>query len=188
MNRIDAMALGRRRALGLALSLALLAWTRGQAAAQDHAPRWRSQPFSLGVASGVPRPDSVLLWTRLLPEAEEAQALRQRASVPVSYEVFSDAALRQLVRRGEIQALASRAHSVHLDLRGLLPSIQQLALVMHGEHDAVTPCAAGEALSHTLPNARFHKIPGAGHALFLSDANAAAALLHEFVDESIATV
>jgi pimeloyl-[acyl-carrier protein] methyl ester esterase len=74
------------------------------------------------------------------------------------------------------------------DLRGLLPSIRQLALVVHGEHDAVTPCVAGEALSHALPNARFHKIPGAGHALFLSDVNAAAALLHEFFDESIATV
>ena len=74
------------------------------------------------------------------------------------------------------------------DLRALLPSIQQPTLLIHGEHDAVTPCAAGEALGETLPNARFHKISGAGHAPFLSDPNAVAALLREFLDETIAAV
>ena len=70
------------------------------------------------------------------------------------------------------------------DLRAMLPSIRQPALILHGEHDAVTPCAAGAALSAALPAARFHKIAGAGHAPFLSDPNAVAALLHEFFDEA----
>ena len=74
------------------------------------------------------------------------------------------------------------------DLRALLPSIRQPALMLHGEHDAVTPCAAGQALTEALPHARFHKIAGAGHAPFLSDPNAVASLLHEFLNESIATV
>ncbi len=74
------------------------------------------------------------------------------------------------------------------DLRTLLPSIQQPTLLIHGEYDAVTPCRAGEALGETLPNARFHKISGAGHAPFLSDPHAVAALLHEFLDETIAAV
>ncbi|MEQ1775894.1 MAG: pimeloyl-ACP methyl ester esterase BioH [Burkholderiales bacterium] len=74
------------------------------------------------------------------------------------------------------------------DLRAMLPSIAQPALVIHGEHDAVTPCAAGQALTEALPHARFHKIAGAAHAPFLSDPNAVALLLHEFLDESIATV
>ncbi|MES2106982.1 MAG: alkaline phosphatase, partial [Pseudomonadota bacterium] len=30
--------------------------------------RTSSYPFTLGVASGSPRPDSVVLWTRLLPD------------------------------------------------------------------------------------------------------------------------
>lgn len=73
------------------------------------------------------------------------------------------------------------------DLRALLPSISQPTLVIHGEHDAVTPCAAGEALSAALRNARFHKIAGAGHAPFLSDQNAVATLLQAFLqDESSA--
>ncbi len=74
------------------------------------------------------------------------------------------------------------------DLRVLLPSIQQPTVLIHGEHDAVTPWRAGEVLGETLPNARFHKISGAAHAPFLSDPNTVAALLHEFLDETIAAV
>ncbi len=70
------------------------------------------------------------------------------------------------------------------DLRALLPSIAQPALVLHGTHDAVTPCAAGEALSAALPDARFHKIDGAGHAPFLSAPDVVAALLQAFFDEA----
>lgn len=74
------------------------------------------------------------------------------------------------------------------DVRALLPLIQQPALVLHGEHDAVTPCAAGEALSALLPNARFHVVAGAGHAPFLSNPVAVATLLNEFLDDVIAPV
>lgn len=74
------------------------------------------------------------------------------------------------------------------DLRALLPSIQQPALVMHGEHDAVTPCAAGQALSEALPHSRFHKIAGAGHAPFLSNPDAVATLLQAFLHDEPAAV
>ena len=74
------------------------------------------------------------------------------------------------------------------DLRTLLPLIQQSTLVLHGEHDALTPCAAGQALSEALSHARFHKIAGAGHAPFLSDPNAVAALLQAFLDEPSAAI
>jgi pimeloyl-[acyl-carrier protein] methyl ester esterase len=74
------------------------------------------------------------------------------------------------------------------DLRALLPTIQQPVLVVHGEHDAVTPCAAGEALSQALPHAQFQKVAGAGHAPFLSNPTAVAALLQAFFDEAHATV
>jgi pimeloyl-[acyl-carrier protein] methyl ester esterase len=74
------------------------------------------------------------------------------------------------------------------DLRAMLPSIQQPVLVIHGENDAVTPCAAGVALAQALPNARFHKVAGAGHAPFLTDPDAVALLLQEFFDEPASTV
>jgi pimeloyl-[acyl-carrier protein] methyl ester esterase len=73
------------------------------------------------------------------------------------------------------------------DLRAMLPSIRQPALVIHGEHDAVTPCAAGAALSAALPRATFHKIAGAGHAPFLSHPAAVAAVLQAFFDQAHVT-
>ena len=74
------------------------------------------------------------------------------------------------------------------DLRALLSSISQPTLVIHGAHDAVTPCAAGESLTKALPSARFHKIAGAGHAPFLSDQNAVVTLLQAFLNDESATV
>jgi pimeloyl-[acyl-carrier protein] methyl ester esterase len=74
------------------------------------------------------------------------------------------------------------------DGRAMLTSVQQPTLVLHGAHDAVTPCAAGEALSRALPHARFQLVAGAGHAPFLSHPEAVATLLNEFLDESAATV
>lgn len=74
------------------------------------------------------------------------------------------------------------------DLRALLSSISQPTLVIHGEHDAVTPCAAGESLAKALPSASFHKIAGAGHAPFLSDQTAVATLLQAFLHDEPATV
>ncbi len=74
------------------------------------------------------------------------------------------------------------------DLRGVLASIQQPTLVLHGEKDAVTPCAAGAALSSALPHARFQAIAGAGHAPFLTAAAAVAVLLRDFFDEAAAPV
>ena len=41
----------------------------GRAAAQTQ--RWTADPFSLGVASGGPRPDGFVLWTRLAPNPRE---------------------------------------------------------------------------------------------------------------------
>ena len=74
------------------------------------------------------------------------------------------------------------------DLRDALTSIRQPTLVLHGEHDAITPCAAGEVLSQALPHARLHKIAGAGHAPFLSNPVDVATKLQEFLDATLATV
>ena len=74
------------------------------------------------------------------------------------------------------------------DVRGMLSSIYQPTLVIHGEDDAVTPCAAGEALAQALPDARFHRVAGAGHAPFLIAPDAVANLLHEFLCESAAAI
>lgn len=90
------------------------------AGAQD-GPRWRSDPFSLGVASGMPRPDGVVLWTRLAPQGEDAAEHDARAPCKVRWEVFADEALRQRVAQGEQVTDASHAFSVHVQVAGLRP-------------------------------------------------------------------
>ncbi|MDE2430676.1 MAG: alkaline phosphatase D family protein [Burkholderiales bacterium] len=84
------------------------------------AERSSAYPFTLGVASGSPKPNSVVIWTRLLPDVLNAGAL---PAVPykVRWEVAQDAGFRQIVTHGFCMALPELAHSVHVDVIGLQP-------------------------------------------------------------------
>jgi alkaline phosphatase D len=72
------------------------------AAAQD-------TPFPLGIASGCPRPTSVVLWTRVA------------AAGPVGWEIAEDERLQRVVARGTATAESRWAQSVHVDVAGLRP-------------------------------------------------------------------
>ena len=117
----DSMARLSRRALHRqALAWALAPWSLvPQARAQTGAPRWRQDPFALGVASGQPQASSVVLWTRLLIGPDDA-ALAQQA-LTVRCELFADEALRQPLRQWSVSTDASRGHSVHVLAEGLPP-------------------------------------------------------------------
>jgi pimeloyl-[acyl-carrier protein] methyl ester esterase len=54
------------------------------------------------------------------------------------------------------------------DLRDVLPRIALPTLVIAGDHDRLTPPAAGRELAAALPAARFRLIERSGHAPFLS--------------------
>lgn len=70
--------------------------------------------FALGIASGQPRPDRLVLWTRLtgtdLPERVE-----------VRWELARDERFEQIAARGTETAEAAWAHSVHAEPAGLEP-------------------------------------------------------------------
>jgi alkaline phosphatase D len=83
-------------------------------------PRFGAYPFSLGVASGCPAPDGVVLWTRLAPEPLAGGGMPQ-AAVEVRWEVAADDAFRRIVRRGTAAASPRWAHSVHAEVAGLEP-------------------------------------------------------------------
>lgn len=78
-------------------------------------------PFSLGVASGDPLPDSVILWTRLAPQPFAPGGGMPPVPVPVGWEVAEDARFASVVARGTAIAVPEDAHSVHVDVRGLRP-------------------------------------------------------------------
>ena len=86
-------------------------------------PRLRTNPFTLGVASGDPLPDGVVLWTRLAPEPLTADGgLGGVGNVEVGWEVAARRA-HAAAWSGSGRAVAppDLAHSVHVDVRGLEP-------------------------------------------------------------------
>jgi alkaline phosphatase D len=82
--------------------------------------RFARYPFTLGVASGDPLPSAVVIWTRLAPRPLDGGGVGNRV-VPVDWEVAHDEAFRRIVRRGRVEAVPQRAHSVHVDVRRLEP-------------------------------------------------------------------
>ncbi len=117
------------------LCLPRSAWTQARMAAN---------PFTLGVASGSPAHDSVVLWTRLVFENEHAARMRQ-GSVTVRWEVAHDDRFSRMVQTGQAPAPAALAHSVHVEVQGLEPERWYFYRFVVG--DAVS--ATGR--THTFP-------------------------------------
>ena len=68
--------------------------------------------FGLGIASGDPDHESVVLWTRLVPDPMNGGGMGP-APVRVEWRVATDPSMRRVVRRGAERASADQAHSVH---------------------------------------------------------------------------
>jgi alkaline phosphatase D len=103
----------RRRFLVLAGTGAMVAASGRTGVAGD--------PFTLGVASGDPWPNSVVLWTRLAPRPLEPLGGIGQRSRDVEWQIAADPAMTRVVRHGHAATRAERAHSVHVIANGLLP-------------------------------------------------------------------
>lgn len=116
---------GRRRFLTVTGAAAALAFSVGLPAAgaagavELDTRQIGEDPFTLGVASGDPLPDSVLLWTRLAPRPYEPDSGLPRARVEVGWELARDERFTRVVRRGSATAHPEFHHSVHVEVRGL---------------------------------------------------------------------
>lgn len=62
-------------------------------------PRFDGAPFALGVASGDPAPDGVVLWTRLAPDplAADGRGGMSDRTVPVGWQLAEDEQFRRVV-------------------------------------------------------------------------------------------
>ena len=79
-------------------------------------------PFTLGVASGEPTHDGVVLWTRLAPTPLALDGLGGMSKpVSVTWDVATDDTMRNVVRTGLVEADRRFAHSVHVEVGGLEP-------------------------------------------------------------------
>ncbi len=131
----------RRQLLRLAAASATTLWLPRSAWSQ---PRFASNPFTLGVASGSPAHDSVVLWTRLIVPGLFGSGLGKDA-VTVRWEVAHDEQFARIAQSGQAQALAELAHTVHAEVHGLEPDRWYFYRFMAG--DAVSPVGR----TRTLP-------------------------------------
>ncbi|MFC8257679.1 alkaline phosphatase D family protein [Streptomyces sp. NPDC057291] len=115
--------LDRRRFLTLtggALTVLTIAQLSEALAAQ--AAELDMAPFTLGVASGDPDHESVVLWTRLVPDPLNAETGGMPAEpVEVQWEVARDESFRKVIRSGSVSALPEAAHTVHVVVDDLAP-------------------------------------------------------------------
>ncbi|MEZ5168214.1 MAG: alkaline phosphatase D family protein [Acidimicrobiales bacterium] len=86
------------------------------------APSITADPFTLGVASGDPTADSVILWTRLTPDPASPAGGLGPEPVTIGWQVGADDTLSEVVASGEAVADAAFGHSVHVELQGLDPA------------------------------------------------------------------
>jgi len=132
MNR-RAVLLGGLAAAGAAALPALPSWagTRTTAAA----PPIRD-PFRLGVASGDPLPDGVVLWTRLAPAPlnPDGHGGMPDAAYDVDWEVATDEAFGSVVLRGTTTTTRALGHSVHVEPAGLAPGREYFYRFRAGGH------------------------------------------------------
>lgn len=110
---------GAGKIAGLSLGLAI-AQSMG-AMEVNAAPTFSEYPFTLGVASGDPLSDSVVLWTRLAPDPLNGGGMPNEA-VSVKWEIAEDERFRRIVKRGTEKATPHLAHSVHAEVSGLKPN------------------------------------------------------------------
>ncbi|MCY4264069.1 MAG: alkaline phosphatase D family protein [Gammaproteobacteria bacterium] len=78
-------------------------------------------PFTLGVASGDPTGNSVVLWTRLAKEVLTTVGAHDDV-LQVHWELAEDENFSQILRSGIIAASPALGHSVHAEVRGLSPA------------------------------------------------------------------
>lgn len=111
----------RRQLLGLAAASAATAALVGLPKTSWGRLSWPTDPFSLGVASGSPTSQSMVLWTRLGREAL-AQAGRTHEHVPVVWELAHDPQFTQIIQQGQLTATPELGHSLHAEVASLSPA------------------------------------------------------------------
>jgi alkaline phosphatase D len=100
----------------------------GAGAAWPHilraAPQFAAYPFALGISSGFPTHQSVVLHTRLAtdPLAPDGRGGIPPEDFPLRWELARDDRFRRIVRSGETPALAAFAHSARVEVAGLEPA------------------------------------------------------------------
>lgn len=114
----------------------------------------RKDPFTLGVASGDPLANAVVIWTRLAPEPLDPDGGLGPRAQPVEWQVATDEQMTKVVHSGVVRTGADSAHSVHVDVTGLAPAETYFYRFRCGRH--VSP--VGRTRTAPAPRSRPEQI------------------------------
>lgn len=115
----DARPISRRAFIRTSGSLAAAAlWSSSSFGAVRRNPKFSAYPFQLGIASGDPTPDGVVLWTRLAPNPLIGGGLSDEP-IEVFWQIAEDERMGKVIRQGKTVARPEWAHSVHVEVEGL---------------------------------------------------------------------
>lgn len=92
--------------------------------------------FTLGVASGSPRDNSIVLWTRLAPDPLHGGGM-PAGLAQVHWRLCTDPAMRRLVAEGDVMTTDHKAHSVHVTVQGLQPGRDYFYQFSYGDEDSL---------------------------------------------------
>ena len=186
----------RRALLAQAAGLAGFALTPGSWTSAVAATRMVDSPFGLGVASGEPSPDGMVLWTRLASRPREPLGGMPPAPVAVRWEIAADPQMKRTVARGRQLAVAEAGHSVHVEVSGLRPGREYWYRFMAGGHASpigrtrTTPAAGSAADQLKLAFASCQKYSAgyySAHAALVADAPDLVLFLGDYIYEEAHT-
>jgi alkaline phosphatase D len=110
----------RRGFLLSGASMAILPWmhqvTLGYV---NRSYSFAKNPFQLGVASGDPDANSVILWTRLAMNPLEIDGGMPQENFEVTWELASDERCKSIVQSGTAVAKPEMGYSLHVEAKGL---------------------------------------------------------------------
>lgn len=110
---VEIESMNRRELIQLAASAATLqALPRAGFGQSKPSPT----PFKLGIASGSPTPDGVVLWTKLVSDSLFGYGDK---TLTVTWQVAHDERFEHITLQGTATALPQLGHAVHAELRGL---------------------------------------------------------------------
>ena len=115
----------RRQVLEAAVAaagLTLAPWVEARGGARR--VRFKTSPFTAGVASGYPASDGMVLWTRLATDPLDVVNLLHESDLIVDFDIATDADFKRIVQSGTARAEARYNHTVHLEVHGL-PAAQR---------------------------------------------------------------
>jgi alkaline phosphatase D len=123
-----------RRRVVTALAAAGATWASSASRTQVAARSLADYPFKLGVASGFPTHQSVVLWTMLAPQPLAPGRGMPPGNHVVHWQMAIDETFRRIVASGTVAATSMYSHSARDEVQGLTPARDYWYRFMHGKH------------------------------------------------------